>query len=102
MKSHKIAQNRSKSLKIAENRQRHIHRLLRKHTTNCLAEMYEQKTNVQDTTIVHLYDTKSLQTERGRFGYQENSEKHQSTPSLKWGAQAAKTSENDPTLRECI
>ena len=64
--------------------------------------MYEQKTNVQDTTIVHLYDTKSLPTERGRFGYQENSEKHQSTPTLKWGPQAAKTSENDPTLRECI
>ena len=48
-------------------------RLLKKHTTNCLAEMYEQKTNVQDTTIIHLYETKSLQRARGRFGDQENS-----------------------------
>ena len=64
--------------------------------------MYEQKTNVHDTTLILLYETISLQRARGRFGNQENSEKQQSTPTLKWGPQAAKTSENDPTLRECI
>ena len=61
--------------------------------------MYEQKTNVQDTTLIHLYETKSLQRARGRFGNEENSEKQQSTPTLKWGG--GKPPKHPKTIQPC-